>query len=158
MANSNDTSKPHRSRRNRSKDPGALIFATTDAVATADTAPKAPSTAIPTTTPPTPPLTLQAAIESERTLLLQIRAMLHCLYEVLLYADDDDSVMHADVAYTAARLINECAMRLDSVTLRPMLDAIRLNNSEAPREDEDNPNFTHRPPYQVREPMPAYYA
>ena len=38
------------------------------------------------------------AIEHERSELLQIQAMLKCLYEVLLYADDDDSVMHADVA------------------------------------------------------------
>ena len=38
--------------------------------------------------------------------------MLKCLYEVLLYADDDDSVMHAEVANVRARLINESVRRL----------------------------------------------
>ena len=33
-----------------------------------------------------------------RTQLLESRAMLRCLSEVLLYADDEDAVMHADVA------------------------------------------------------------
>ena len=84
MATPDDTSKPTRSRRNQSK------------------AAAAPSCAAPLATniPPTPPPTMEQAIENERTLLLQVRAMLHCLYEVLLYADDDDSIMQAEVAHT----------------------------------------------------------
>lgn len=58
------------------------------------------------------------AIEYERAELLQIQAMLKCLYEVLLYADDDDSVMHADVAQVCARLINESVRRLGDVLMR----------------------------------------
>ncbi len=34
--------------------------------------------------------------------MLEIRAMLHCLSDVLLYADDDDTVMHAEVAKSTA--------------------------------------------------------
>jgi hypothetical protein len=140
MADPNDTSKPTRSRRNQPK---------------ASAAP--PSAAPPAANaPPTPPLTLEEVIENERTMLLQIRAMLHCLYEVLLYADDDDTIMHAEVAQTAARLIDDSCVRLDSVNLQPLIEAIRKGGGEAPREDE--PDFTRPGPYQVREPMPVYLA
>jgi hypothetical protein len=58
------------------------------------------------------------AIEHERVELMQIQAMLKCLYEVLLYADDDDSVMHADVANVCARLIDDSVARLDKLLMR----------------------------------------
>jgi hypothetical protein len=44
--------------------------------------------------------------------------MLKCLYEVLLYADDYDSVMHADVDNVCARLIGESARRLGDLRVR----------------------------------------
>jgi len=140
MANPNDTSKPARSRRDRPKGSAAPPSAT---IPVANTA-------------PTPPLTLEDAIENERTLLLQVRAMLHCLYEVLLYADDDDSIMHAEIAHTAARLIDDSCVRLDSVNLHPLFEAIRQGGSGAPREDD--PDLACDRPYQVREPMPVYLA
>jgi hypothetical protein len=89
-------------------------------------------------------------------MLLQIRAMLHCLYEVLLYADDDDTILHADVANTAARLLNESCARLDAVNLQPLIDALRKRGSEEPREYE--PDLTDQRHYQVREPTTAYLA
>jgi hypothetical protein len=58
------------------------------------------------------------AIEHERVELLQIQALLTCLYEVLLYADDDDSVMHADVAQVCARLIKESVRRLGDLLMQ----------------------------------------
>ena len=140
MANPDDTSKPTRSRRNQPKASAAPPSATPPA----------------TNTPPTPPLTLEAAIENERIMLLQIRAMLHCLYEVLLYADDDDTIMHAEVAQTAARLINDSCVRLDSVNLKPLIEVLRQGGGDEPREDE--PDLTRPGPYQVREPMPVYLA
>src|SRR3989337_2680290 len=118
MATPDDTSKPTRSRRNQPKASAAPPSAT-------------PPAANP---PPTPPLTLEEVIENERTMLLQIRAMLHCLYEVLLYADDDDSVLHADVACTAARLLNDSCERLDSVNLHPLIEAVRTRGAAAPRQ------------------------
>ena len=72
-----------------------------------------------------PPVSLSEAIENERIELMQIQAMLKCLYEVLLYADDDDSVMHADVANVSARLISDCVARLDA-----LLKSIRLRPTE----------------------------
>ena len=61
---------------------------------------------------------LATSIEHVRVELMQIEAMLRCLYEVLLYADDDDSVMHADVAKVCARLLNESVGRLEIVVRR----------------------------------------
>ena len=142
MANPNNTSTPTRSRRNQPKVSAAP-----------------PSDAPPNATPSAtsaPPLTLEVAIENERIMLLQIRAMLHCLYEVLLYADDDDTIMHADVAHTAARLINESCVRLDGVNLQPLIEALRKRGSGAPRDGE--PDLTGQRPYQVREPMSVYLA
>jgi hypothetical protein len=61
---------------------------------------------------------LEALIEGERVHLMQVFGMLKCLYEVLLYADDDDSTMHADVAHVCATLINECVVRLEGIVKR----------------------------------------
>lgn len=41
---------------------------------------------------------LEELIEAERLNLMQVQAMAKCLYDVLLYSDDDDGTMHADVA------------------------------------------------------------
>jgi hypothetical protein len=144
MAKPDDTSKPTRSRRNQHKQI-ATPSAATPSAATPDP-----------NTPSTPPLTLESVIENERIMLLQIRAMLHCLYEVLLYADDDDTILHADVAHTAARLLNESCARLDSVNLQPLIDALRNRGSEKARDDERD--LTGQRPYQVREPMTVYLA
>lgn len=65
-----------------------------------------------------PAASLEEAIEHERVHLMQIEAMLKCLYEVLLYADDDDTIMHADVANVAARLIDDCVARLEHILRR----------------------------------------
>ncbi len=81
------------------------------------------------------PASLSEAIEHERIELMQVQAMLKCLYEVLLYADDDDSVMHADVANVCARLISDCVARLDSVRL--------LTLRMTPDDDEPMPPHTH---------------
>ena len=90
------------------------------------------------------PVSLSEAIENERIELMQVQAMLRCLYEVLLYADDDDSVMHADVANVCARLIAECVARLDAVRLLTM----RIT----PDNDDPVPPYTH----QVRENRATY--
>jgi hypothetical protein len=71
---------------------------------------------------------LQQAIEAERARLLQVSCVLHCLYEVLLYADGDDAVTYAEAAHLAATLIDESVERLDSVRLGPMIDAIKQNS------------------------------
>ena len=72
------------------------------------------------------------AIEHERVELMQIQSMLKCLYEVLLYADDDDSVMHADVANVCARLINDSVARFDKL----LMHRGDRNNSSEPSQSE----------------------
>jgi hypothetical protein len=66
---------------------------------------------------------LQQAVEAERIRLLQVHAVLRCLHESLLYAENQDSVICADVASLTAQLINESVERLDWVRLAPLLDA-----------------------------------
>lgn len=61
---------------------------------------------------------LSELIEHERIELMQVHAMARCLNDVLLYADDDDSSMHADVALVIARLLNESVGRLERVRTR----------------------------------------
>jgi hypothetical protein len=57
--------------------------------------------------------------------LLQAHAIVTCLREVLLYAEADDAVIHAEVADAAAALASDVVAELDSVRLKPMLDALR---------------------------------
>jgi hypothetical protein len=71
---------------------------------------------------------LAQGIEAERARLLQVSSMLHCLYEVLLYADGDDSVIYADAAHLAVILIDESVEPLDSVRIGPMIEAIKQNS------------------------------
>jgi hypothetical protein len=88
--------------------------------------------------------------------MLEVRAVLHCLSDVLLYTDDDDSVMHAEVARSAAGWANLAAEKLDRVKLRPLIEAIRQRGGGEPSEGE--PESIGRRPYQVREPMAVYLA
>ncbi len=81
---------------------------------------------------------LEQAIEAERARLLQVHSVLHCLYEVLLYAEGDEAVTYAEAAHLAAMLIDDAVARLDPVKLRPMIEAIqrsaKLEGRSAPPE------------------------
>lgn len=88
--------------------------------------------------------------------MLQVRSVLHCLSDVLLYSDDDDAVMHAEVARSTAAWANLAAEELDLVKLKPLIEAIRRGGGGTPGEDESGPNG--HGPYQVRESVPAYWA
>ena len=65
-------------------------------------------------------------IESERRRLLQVHSVLHCLYEVLLYAEGEDAVMYAEAAHLAAMIVDETAAQLDWMTIKPMIDAVKI--------------------------------
>ncbi|HEY7640559.1 MAG TPA: hypothetical protein VH814_12620 [Steroidobacteraceae bacterium] len=107
-----------------------------------------------------PSKTLEQAIEAERARLLQIHSVLHCLYEVLLYAEGEEAATYADAAHLAAMLIDDVVANLDPVKLRPMVEAIqrsaRLEGRYAPPEprglttgskDDDNSVKEPRLPY-----------
>ncbi|HEY0682531.1 MAG TPA: hypothetical protein VGD45_09380 [Steroidobacter sp.] len=106
------------------------------------------SSPAPSSATPGPAATLAELIEYERLELMQIHAMLRCLYDVLLYADDDDSPLHADVALVVARLLDESVARLEAVRMRvAQLEAayeVRAHESASP------------PPHQVRETRGTY--
>lgn len=85
---------------------------------------------------------LAELIDHERSELTQIHAMVRCLNDVLLYADDDDSPMHADVADVIARLLNDSVVRLDAMRTR-VAELETAARSESP-------------PNQVREPRATY--
>ena len=143
MATSDDTSKRRRSRR---KQPQATATPVHAATRETDLLPL----------PIIPPRTLEEAVENVRTLMMQLRALLHCLSDVLLYADDDDSVLHAEVARAASDWANDAAAQLDLVKLRPLIEAVRRSGGGTP--SEGGSGLTDSGPYQVREPRLMYLA
>ena len=70
--------------------------------------------------------------------------MLHCLYEVLLYADGEDAVIYAEAAHLASVMVDESVARLDSTRIKPLIDALKWS----PVEMEG---------LQLREPPPPLY-
>jgi hypothetical protein len=64
-------------------------------------------------------------IEAQRAKMLQAHAVMTCVREVLLYAEGDDAVIYAEAANAAALLANDAAEGLDSIKLKPMLEALR---------------------------------
>ncbi len=143
MAKQDDTSNVTRRRR---KQPTPVVAS--PVLATSD-----PN--VPPDGDPPPARTLEEAIENVRTLLREVRGMLHCLSGVLQYSDDSDSVLHAEVAHAASRWINDSAEQLDPVKLRPLIEAARQRSGGPSGNDEpqgDAGNF----PYQVREPTVVY--
>lgn len=134
MANQDDTAKPTRGRRNQLKQ--------TEGARAADAAWAAAQPEL------SPPQTLEEAIDRVLALLLEVRAMLQCLSDVLQYSDDNDGVMHAEVADAAARWINDSAAGLDMVKLRPLIEAARKHD------DDSSPGGSGL--YEVREQTAIY--
>lgn len=94
---------------------------------------------------------LEQAIDAERARLLQVHSVLHCLYEVLLYADGEEAATYAEAAHLAAMLIDDVVVNLDPVKLRPLIEAIerkaRVEGRYSPPEPRDDA---------VREPRAVY--
>ena len=71
---------------------------------------------------------LEQAIESERRRLLHVHGVLHCLYEVLLYADGEDAVVYAEAAHLASVMVDESVAKLDSTRIKPLIDALKMES------------------------------
>ena len=56
---------------------------------------------------------------------MQVHSLLHCLYEVLLYADGEDAILYAQAAQLGAELIDDSVARLDSSRIKPMIDRVK---------------------------------
>jgi len=122
MVHADEPPKPRRRRRKSPTAPVAEV-SVAEKVVTSSTSP--------------PPASLEVSIERERVQLMQVHAMLKCLYEVLLYADDDDSIMHADVANMAARLLDESVVRLELLRASLRQPATGDSPGDQPKEDID---------------------
>lgn len=61
---------------------------------------------------------LEQFIKEQRASLISAHAVQQCLYQVLLYADDEHAVMYAEAAHIVARMMEDVVNRLDSANLR----------------------------------------
>jgi hypothetical protein len=75
------------------------------------------------------PTQLERFLEVQRRKLLQAHSVLHCLYEVLLYAEGEDTVTYAEAAHLASMLVDDVIEQLDSARLQPMIEAIKREAS-----------------------------
>lgn len=57
-------------------------------------------------------------LQEVRTELMQLHGMIRCLADVLKYADDDDSMMHSDVATVVGRLLNDQITEIELIRNR----------------------------------------
>jgi hypothetical protein len=58
---------------------------------------------------------LEQLIKEQRANLISAHAVQQCLYQVLLYADDEDAVIHAEAAHVVAAMMNDIVEKLDSL-------------------------------------------
>lgn len=70
-------------------------------------------------------IALAQAINAERAKLISAHAVQKCLYEVLLYAEGEDSVMHAEAAHVVAALMEDVLTNLDAVQLRRVMEELQ---------------------------------
>jgi hypothetical protein len=73
-----------------------------------------------------PATLLEQTIERERRRLMHVHSVLHCLYEVLLYAEGDDALIYAEAAHLASIMVDEAVEQLDSARLKPLIDALKM--------------------------------
>ena len=90
------------------------------------------------------PTQLERFLEVQRCKLLQVHSVLYCLYEVLLYAEGEDTVAYAEAAHLAAMLVDDVIEQLDSARLQPMIDAIQREAKTGTGGDQvREPNVLH---------------
>lgn len=67
---------------------------------------------------------LKQLIDPARAKMLQAQAVMVCLRDALLYAEDDAAVIYAEAANAAAALANDAAEGLDSIGLKSVLEEL----------------------------------
>ena len=53
------------------------------------------------------PRALEQLIKEQRANLISAHAVQQCLYQVLLYADDEDAVIHAEAAHVVVAMMGD---------------------------------------------------
>ena len=86
---------------------------------------------------------LEQALEAERARLIQVHSVIHCLYEVLLYADGEETSTYAEAAHLAAMLVDDVVVQLDPVRIKPLIDAVRRSARMQGRYDIPEPRGLH---------------
>ena len=71
---------------------------------------------------------LEIAIDAERSKLFKALAVQKCLYEVLLYADGEDAVIHAEAAGVVATFMEESIDKLDPSLLRCLMEGAKRDS------------------------------
>jgi hypothetical protein len=82
---------------------------------------------------------LERALEAQRARLIQAHSVMHCLYEVLLYADSEDAVTYAEAAHLAAMLVDDVVVQLDPVKIKPLVEAVQRSARLQGRYDMPEP-------------------
>ena len=82
---------------------------------------------------------LEQALEAERARLIQIHSVVHCLYEVLLYADGEEAGAYAEAAHLAAMLIDDVVVQLDPIRIKPLIEALHRSARMQGRYDIPEP-------------------
>jgi hypothetical protein len=59
---------------------------------------------------------------------MKAHGVLHCLYEVLLYAEGEDAVLYAEAAHLASIMVDESVAQLDSTRIKPLIDALKIES------------------------------
>lgn len=75
-------------------------------------------------------LPLPKQLDHQRTELMAVHGVLVCLTDVLLYSDDDNAAMHADVSRFCGRLVNDVVVDLEIIRNQlPMASEDAANNN-----------------------------
>ncbi len=82
---------------------------------------------------------IEQTLEAERARLIQIHSVVHCLYEVLLYADGEDAGAYAEAAHLAAMLIDDVVVQLDPIRIKPLIEAVQRSARMQGRYDIPEP-------------------
>jgi hypothetical protein len=91
-------------------------------------------------TPQRSPTQLERFLDVQRRKLLQAHSVLHCLYEVLLYAEGEDTVTYAEAAHLASMLVDDVIEQLDSARLQPMMEAVKREANAGGGDQVREPN------------------
>ena len=82
---------------------------------------------------------LEPTREAERARVIQVHSVVHCLYEVLLYAEGEEAGTYAEAAHLAAMLVDDVVVQLDPVRIKPLIEAVRRSARMQGRYDIPEP-------------------